>query len=423
MKNRIAAAFAIAGILPVFAFRNQIQWDTSVTDGYFTDVANWTGVAAAPANPDETAVINLNGKTGDYIVRFPQGVTTNYAGIYTLHNSASSSLTIDTTAGALYQAPSVYASNWQGFGFFTEGNNHVFNFEGLGVNRERPICYFEGGQIKKWTDSSSRHHVDILSGYLNSYDPLGENASANQIILSGARESDITVHPQATLKLGKVTLRGGLFDILGGNHIFAGPVILGDSYSGRRPVMRIQSGVVEHGESVSLGNRITTPDNRFIVTGDAVYTQSPNCSFTIGNSTNSWSSLDVGGDAKASVGKLYMTSVSVESGGELIGEAFSELNVTNNAELTIQGLSEIGYKKASVPAKFTIGDNAKVTANGTMSIARANAGSRGLLTVKNSGTFTTQSSLYIGALGNFHSRKTPYTTSIALWISMATALR
>ena len=83
MKNRIAAAFAIAGILPVFAFRNQIQWDTSVTDGYFTDAANWTGVAAAPANPDETAVINLNGKTGDYIVRFPQGVTTNYAGIYT----------------------------------------------------------------------------------------------------------------------------------------------------------------------------------------------------------------------------------------------------------------------------------------------------------------------------------------------------
>jgi hypothetical protein len=104
-------------VLNAADFINQVKWVTSVTDGYFTDLANWTDVTAIPTNKEQSATIELS-QNGDYTIRFPEGVTTNYAAFYVVgFNNQSKSITIDTTQGALYQAPSTYQSDWQGFGF------------------------------------------------------------------------------------------------------------------------------------------------------------------------------------------------------------------------------------------------------------------------------------------------------------------
>jgi hypothetical protein len=104
-------------VLNAADFINQVKWVTSVTDGYFTDLENWTGVTAIPTNKGQSATIELS-QNSDYIIRFPEGVTTNCAALYVVgFNNTSKSITIDTTEGALYQAPSTYQSDWQGFGF------------------------------------------------------------------------------------------------------------------------------------------------------------------------------------------------------------------------------------------------------------------------------------------------------------------
>ena len=115
----VVSSLLSVGVTSLYAadFINQVKWATSVTDGYFTDLANWTDTTAVPTNKGQSATFDLS-SGGNYTIRFPEGVTTNYAALYIVGlNSQTKSITLDTTQGALYQAPSTYQSDWQGFGF------------------------------------------------------------------------------------------------------------------------------------------------------------------------------------------------------------------------------------------------------------------------------------------------------------------
>ena len=109
-------SFVLAGC-SFSLFAVNYQWRNPLS-GDFDSPACWNPNSSYPQNAADLAFWSTGAQGASYTVSLPEGVTTNCAALYVVgFNNTLKSITIDTTEGALYQAPSTYQSDWQGFGF------------------------------------------------------------------------------------------------------------------------------------------------------------------------------------------------------------------------------------------------------------------------------------------------------------------
>jgi len=336
--RRLSFGLVVCGVLAVAGgnFPNQVKWNTSVTDGYLDDVANWIGASALPGE-GQTQTINMDGAANDVTVRVGAGTNlVQKAHFYVVAIPKGRKVTIDTTGGRYVQDAAHYESNWQGFGFFTSGTAHWCNFEGLNTAGGAPICSLDDAVLEAAVDASGKNSIELKRGTWNCHDPIpGGTLAVNTFMFGNNGDQNTAIFGEGGYFKGKtLTMRGGTVRVTGGNHELWGAANIGDAYA-YNPRLEITGG------SLGITNYVW-----------------------MGNNKEKSSTLDVSGTGRLSVrGDFQM--------GRLVDKAAPVYAYFRGDSVSEIGTTYLGTVEGTRDAGIVLSDNARLTVNDYLNIANA----------------------------------------------------
>lgn len=182
----------LAGAADTVEEAQRVLWLSSVTDGVYSDAANWTG-GELPANGIDGKYGLINFRSCDVTVRAPAGgLTENSGTIFFGGGATAHTLTLDTR-GTFWEKKALKSVNdWWGSPFAIRlDGGHVFNFEGLNKVPEATVWKFQDA-LFTWTSTfQNAQRFDLHSGtFLFGRDLyLGSEGGA----------VDFVIHPEAQL--------------------------------------------------------------------------------------------------------------------------------------------------------------------------------------------------------------------------------
>lgn len=241
----------------------RVAWLAAVTDGVYSDAANWTD-GELPANGTDGKYGVISFQQNDVTVRAPaEGLVENSGTIFLGTGAGRHTLTLDTR-GTFWRKTGVKSvNNWWCSPFAANvGGQHVFNFEGCAYNvaNTDPVWEFADALFTWTSEAATRQTFDLLSGTFT--------FSKDLYLGSVGGTVDFFIHPGARLESGAWAAfrqRGNArttTTVLGGRHMLA-DLVLKDGDSGGGPtwfVLTNDAAVAVRG-SLQLGARSTLSTN------------------------------------------------------------------------------------------------------------------------------------------------------------------
>ena len=200
----------------------RVAWRAAVTDGVYSDAANWTD-DELPANGADGKYGVVSFQQNDVTVRAPAGGLVENSGTIFLGAGAERhTLTLDTR-GTFWRKTGVKSVNdWWCSPFAANvGGQHVFNFENCARNvaNTDPVWEFSDALFTWTSEAATRQTFDLLSGTFT--------FSKNLYLGSVGGTVDFFIHPGARLESGAWAAfqqRGNArttTTVLGGRHTLA----------------------------------------------------------------------------------------------------------------------------------------------------------------------------------------------------------
>ena len=241
----------------------RVAWLAAVTDGVYSDAANWTG-GELPANGSDGKYGVISFQQNDVTVRAPaEGLVENSGTIFLGTGAGRHTLTLDTR-GTFWRKTGVKSvNNWWCSPFAADvGGQHVFNFEKCANNvaNTNPVWEFADALFTWTSEAATRQTFDLLSGTFTFSKDLYLGSEGGTV--------DFFIHPGARLESGAWAAfrqRGNArttTTVLGGRHMLA-DLVLKDGDSGGGPtwfVLTNDAAVAVRG-SLQLGARSTLSTN------------------------------------------------------------------------------------------------------------------------------------------------------------------
>ena len=241
----------------------RVAWLAAVTDGVYSDAANWTG-RELPANGADGKYGVISFQQNDVTVRAPaEGLVENSGTIFLGTGAGRHTLTLDTR-GTFWRKTGVKSVNdWWCSPFAANvGGQHVFNFEGCAKNvaNTDPVWEFADALFTWTSEAATRQTFDLLSGTFT--------FSKNLYLGSVGGTVDFFIHPGARLESGAWAAfqqRGNArttTTVLGGRHTLADLMLKDANANGGSTwfVLTNDAAVAVCG-SLQLGARSTTSTN------------------------------------------------------------------------------------------------------------------------------------------------------------------
>ncbi len=200
----------------------RVAWLAAVTDGVYSDAANWTG-GELPANGADGKYGVISFQQNDVTVRAPaEGLVENSGTIFLGTGAGRHTLTLDTR-GTFWRKTGVKSvNNWWCSPFAANvGGQHVFNFENCANNvaNTDPVWEFADALFTWTSEAATRQTFDLLSGTFT--------FSKDLYLGSAGGTVDFFIHPGARLESGAWAAfrqRGNArttTTVLGGRHTLA----------------------------------------------------------------------------------------------------------------------------------------------------------------------------------------------------------
>lgn len=172
----------------------RVAWLASVTDGIYSDTANWTD-GELPANGSDGKYGVINFQQNDVTVRAPaEGLVENSGTIFVGTGAGRHTLTLDTR-GTFWRKTGVKSiNNWWCSPFAANvGGQHVFNFENCANNvaNADPVWEFADALFTWTSEAATRQTFDLWSGTLI--------FSKSIFLGSNGGTVDFFIHPEARL--------------------------------------------------------------------------------------------------------------------------------------------------------------------------------------------------------------------------------
>lgn len=204
----------------------RVAWLASVTDGVYSDAANWTG-GELPAKGSDGKYGVINFQQNDVTVRVPaEGLVENSGTIFVGTCAGRHTLTLDTR-GTFWRKTGVKSINdwWCSPFAVNVGGQHVFNFENCAKNvaNTDPVWEFADALFTWTSEAATRQTFDLWSGTFT--------FSKDLYLGSNGGTVDFFIHPEARLESGAWAAfrqRGNArttTTFLGGRHTLADLVI------------------------------------------------------------------------------------------------------------------------------------------------------------------------------------------------------
>ena len=349
----LAAAFALlrAAADP---YPNMKYWKPSEKTGYFTDGGNWDGDRVPGAGETAAVKDQGDGYRGHYVVKFPSGLTTVGSLLYFATLYANSSVTLDTTEGGFYHVPAEVPADYKGFGFYTSGEDHFFNFESTRNNEA--TCSFSGGKIKAYADGDV-FRLDVESGNLNWYNPNGVQTTSDLVLSKG--NAVVTAKAGSSLDAGRILLRNGVFAVEGGTHAFHADFYVNDAFTGVKTLFSQSSGTIRQDGGFTYVGKCKDSENRFELKGDAQFIQADGREFQVGAASGTKASFEMSGNASATLSRFKMST-----GNPSEGEIESRAVISEGARLTLLNEAIIGERTSENVSSLELSGNAALNSKG-----------------------------------------------------------
>lgn len=226
-------AVGAAWAAPALTEDQRVAWLASVTDGIYSDAANWTG-GELPANGKDGKYGVISFQQNDVTVRAPaEGLVENSGTIFLGTGAGRHTLTLDTR-GTFWRKTGVTCSdNWWGSPFAANlAGQHVFNFEDLKTVANTEDVWELKDALFTWTSEAwSRQTFDLRQGTLT---------FSKSLYLGSVGEAvDFVIHPEARLESAWASFRQRgngrtTTTFLGGRHTLW-ELVLKDMNSGAGP--------------------------------------------------------------------------------------------------------------------------------------------------------------------------------------------
>lgn len=322
--------------------RADINWLTSVPDGYFNVAANWTG-GVVPTNN------TIGALTGNqtYTIRFPAG---GYAesSATKVYLSSGRSLTFDTRGTWwLKDAPSItngWQNSWTGFQISNSSGSHLFNIEGLESTASatnHPIMCLSNA-VFRYTSSATVSNV-LEEGLLNLYDPKGIAFGSLVLVTGAAGTRHVALFKtNSTLRANQIRMRGNSYGnymiFEGGDHTILGGLQLGEGATNAKNT----NSVIVSGGTLSLpasalyiGNGKAGSHGEFFASGNGAVT---------------------------TVNQVVLANVSQSTGS---------LRLSDRAVMRVGSYVDVAYASASTATVSLVG-SALFSVGSNLAIARGN---------------------------------------------------
>ena len=357
-------------------YPNMKYWKPAEKTGYFTDGDNWDGDLVPAAG--ETAAVKDQGEgyRGHYVVKFPSGLTTVNSLLYFATLYADSSVTLDTTEGGFYHVPAEVPASYKGFGFYTSGEDHFFNFENTRNNVA--TCSFTGGKIKAYADGDV-FRLDVESGNLNWYNPNGVQTASELVLSKG--NAVVTAKAGSSLDAGRILLRNGVFAVEGGTHAFHADFYVNDAFTGVNTLFSQSSGTIRQDGGITFVGKCKDSENRFELKGDAEFIQTDGRDFQVGAASGTRAFFEMSGNARATLSRFRMST-----GDPSNGEMESRAVVSDNARLTLLNEAIIGERTLENVPLLELSGNAALNSKGVFRVGYPNQGN-GVVTLDDDAVF------------------------------------
>lgn len=241
----------------------RVAWLAAVTDGVYSDAANWTG-GELPANGADGKYGVISFQQNDVTVRAPaEGLVENSGTIFLGTGAGRHTLTLDTR-GTFWRKTGVKSvNNWWCSPFAANvGGQHVFNFENCANNvaNTDPVWEFADALFTWTSEAATRQTFDLLSGTFT--------FSKDLYLGSAGGTVDFFIHPGARLESGAWAAfrqRGNArttTTVLGGRHTFADLMLKdGNADGGSTWFVLTNDAAVAVRGSLQLGARSTQSQN------------------------------------------------------------------------------------------------------------------------------------------------------------------
>lgn len=359
-------ACAILRVAAEDPYPNMIYWNPEEKTGYFTDPDSWEGGVLPTA--DQTAAVKDEGEgyRGHYVIKFPSGLTTVDSLLYFATLYTDSSITLDTTEGGFYHVPASVPANYKGFGFYTSGGDHFFNFEN--TEGGKATCSFAGGKIKAYADGDI-FRLDVESGNLNWYNPNETQTSSDLVLSKGNGNAVVTAKEGSSLDAGTIKLRNGKFVVEGGDHAFHADFYVNDAFSGVTTLFQQSSGTILQDGGITYVGSYANSENRFELKGDASFVQTDGRAFKIGAVPGTKGHFEMSGNASATLSAFRMNS-----GNPSQGDIESYAVLSNDTRLTLLNEAIIGERTLDKIPLLDLLGNAAVNSKGIFSVGYPNQG-------------------------------------------------
>ncbi|MBR2983817.1 MAG: hypothetical protein IKC80_11420 [Kiritimatiellae bacterium] len=357
-------------------YPNMKYWKPAEKTGYFTDGDNWDGDLVPAAG--ETAAVKDQGEgyRGHYVVKFPSGLTTVNSLLYFATLYADSSVTLDTTEGGFYHVPAEVPASYKGFGFYTSGEDHFFNFENTRNNVA--TCSFTGGKIKAYADGDV-FRLDVESGNLNWYNPNGVQTASELVLSKG--NAVVTAKAGSSLDAGRILLRNGVFAVEGGTHAFHADFYVNDAFTGVNTLFSQSSGTIRQDGGITFVGKCKDSENRFELKGDAEFIQTDGRDFQVGAASGTRAFFEMSDNARATLSRFRMST-----GDPSNGEMESRAVVSDNARLTLLNEAIIGERTLENVPSLELSGNAALNSKGVFRVGYPNQGN-GVVTLDDDAVF------------------------------------
>ena len=241
----------------------RVAWLDTVTDGIYSDAANWTG-RVLPANGVDGKYGVISFQQNDVTVRAPaEGLVENSGTIFLGTGAGRHTLTLDTRDTFWRKTGVKSVNDWWCSPFAADvGGQHVFNFENCAKNvaNTDPVWEFADALFTWTSEAATRQTFDLLSGTFT--------FSKNLYLGSVGGTVDFFIHPGARLESGAGAAfrqRGNArttTTVLGGQHTLA-ELMLKDANAdgGSTWFVLTNDAAVAVSGSLQLGARSTTSTN------------------------------------------------------------------------------------------------------------------------------------------------------------------
>lgn len=259
--NRLAGVLlcgfgACAAWCDVVDANGRVMWRSDVAEGSYADAANWTG-GVTPMDAGKYGIVSFQNR--DVTLTVPaEGLAESSGTVFLGTGDGVHVLTIDTRGTWWEKRGVVSAQHWWGTPFAMNlGGSHVFNFENAPTSANTSFYWRFDDALFTWRSTgTTKQEFDLRSGTFSFGNNLYYGSTGGTV--------DFFIHPEASLNApGTFVQRGNnttRTTFLGGRHRVNG-IVLKDTNSGpgRTWLVLTNDAYLASSGGMDLGARGSTP--------------------------------------------------------------------------------------------------------------------------------------------------------------------